>query len=88
MADPLRLLNTLFLNAFLEQPCEVDGPFNEGGNLEVHDWNGDGLVNISDGASGLNWIFNSKPPVSSPAHDGGEDCKRIPGCPNVCTPAP
>jgi len=79
-ADPVFLLNLLFLNAFLPQPCEVNGPYNQGGNLEVHDWNGDDLVNISDGAAGLNWVFNSL--LGFPAHALGEDCAVVVGCPN------
>ncbi len=79
ISDPICYFQFLFLGAPNELPCgaDVDAP----GNVSLLDWNGDQLVDISDGISMLLYLF-----VGGNDHVLGKDCVRIVGCPQICEP--
>jgi hypothetical protein len=59
-------------------PCG-DGRFLDPANQALLNWNGDGVVDLTDGVSLLNYLFNNGPP-----HALGIACAPLQGCPDSC----
>jgi len=79
LTDAVNLLERLFADADSPLPC--DGAIAEGGNLIVHDFNGDASVNLSDAVGVLAYLFNRGAPPAL-----GVDCVEAEGCQDVCVP--
>jgi hypothetical protein len=77
LADPVKVLNHLFLGIADPLPC--DGTLEADGNRALLDMNGDGRVDLADPVHALNYLFSGG---GQPA--GGIDCTPIAGCPEAC----
>ncbi len=79
IADPVCLLNHLFVNLPPTLPC---GPL---GSLNLFDANADGAIDISDAVWKLNWMFvGTQTPLM--CRDGScIECILVPDCPELCT---
>ncbi len=80
ISDAVTLLRLLFGSSGVKLPCEQSDPAAPG-NMAVLDTNGDSKLDLADAVYLLGYLF-----VQGPGPALGTECRRIPGCPNVCTP--
>ncbi|MCX9076372.1 MAG: PQQ-dependent sugar dehydrogenase [Candidatus Methanoperedens sp.] len=87
LSDAVCLFGNLFLGAPEALPCGNGGPA-EPGNSSLLDWQPDGLVDVSDGISALNFLFQDGPPhaLSVPGSEVSAcvpiaGCSDLPACP-------
>jgi len=84
IGDATCLFGFLFLGRPRLLPCG-SGVAAEAGNLALLDWNGDSVLDLSDGIGELAWLFNqtSESGLGAP-HVQGNDCQAIPFCSAGC----
>ena len=80
ISDAIALLGHLFLGSPGTLPCG-NGTTGDPGNVSLLDVNGDNGVNLTDAVGLLTWLFRGGPPPAL-----GQECARIPGCPEACGP--
>lgn len=76
LSDPIVLLGALFQG----QPSSLCGfDFQSEENQVIVDFNGDEMVDLTDGIAMLSWMF-----LGTQHHAAGIDCINVPSCPAVC----
>ena len=83
ISDAVCHFGFLFLGNPVGLPCG-DESANDPANLALLDWNGDLVIDISDGIASVRWQFDAG--SGAPEHTLGTECTMIPTCPQVCTP--
>jgi len=80
IADAMAYLARMYFSESPPLPCGEDSVFGEA-NLRVLDVNGDTGIDLSDVIHLLSYLFlGGSPPAA------GDNCIRVPGCPEVCAP--
>ena len=78
ISDAIGLLGHLFVGNPATLPCGA-GDTSDSDNVRLLDVNGDNGVNLTDAIGLLTWLFRGGAP-----HANGEECVRIPACPESC----
>ena len=78
VTDAVLTLRFITLGADEDTPCG-DGPIDSAGNKVIVDWDGNDVVNLTDGIGPLLYLFLGGAP-----HVRGVECIPVPGCARGC----